>query len=300
MTRVVVMGSAGQLGTEVVKVLSRAGTYTVFPLSHAEVECIDPKSVRLALEAVQPDVVVNCVGYVRVDDCEERPEEAFCVNAYGSLYVARACAGLNAMCVYISTDYVFDGDKGEPYTEEDPPAPINVYGASKLAGEHLVRQTCARWLVVRLASLFGGAGARSKGGNFVDTVLDKARRGERLNVVGDIRMSPVYAYDAARALEQLISQRASGVVHIANRGSCTWYDFACRALELAGVSAQIQRVASSEYPSKARRPRDSSLASVKWRPADDDVLRSWPEALSAYLNHHGSAFLAPSYDGSRS
>lgn len=283
MTRVVVMGSGGQLGTEVVKVFSAAGTYTVFPLSHAEVECTDSKSVRLALETAQPDVVVNCVGYVRVDDCEERPEEAFRVNAYGSLYVAQVCAGLNAMCVYISTDYVFDGDKGAPYTEEDPPSPINIYGASKLAGEHLVRQTCARWMIVRLASLFGGVGARSKGGNFVDTVLEKARRGAELNIVGDIRMTPVYAYDAARSLQQLIRQQASGIFHIANRGSCTWYDFACRALELAGLSAQVQRVSSSEYPCRARRPRDSSLASVKWQPAGDDALRPWPEALRAYL-----------------
>lgn len=291
MTRIAVLGSAGQLGTEVVKAFSGAGTYTVSPLSHAEVECTDPESVRLALEAVHPDVVVNCVGYVRVDDCEGRPEEAFRVNACGSLYVAQACARLNATCVYISTDYVFDGDKGEPYTEGDPTCPINVYGVSKLAGEQLVRQTCARWMIVRLASLFGGAGARSKGGNFVDTVLEKARKGAKLNIVGDIRMTPVYAHDAARALEQLIGQRALGVFHIANRGSCTWYDFARRALELAGLSAQIQRVSSSDYPMKARRPRDSSLASVKWRPVGDDVLRPWPEALRAYLGekHYCSA-----------
>jgi dTDP-4-dehydrorhamnose reductase len=195
------------------------------------------------------------------------------------------------MCVYISTDYVFDGDKGASYTEEDPPCPINVYGVSKLAGEHLVRQTCARWMIVRLASLFGGTGARSKGGNFVDTVIEKARSGARLNIVGDIRMTPVYAYDAARALEQLIRQRASGVFHIANLGSCTWYDFACRALELARISAQVQCISSSDYPFKARRPRDSSLASVKWQPAGDNVLRSWPEALRAYLEekYHRSA-----------
>jgi len=266
-----------------VKVFDGGGTYTVCPLSHAEVECTDPESVRSALEAVQPDVVVDCVGYVRVDDCEGCPEEAFRVNACGSLYVAQACAGLNATCVYISTDYVFDGDKGKPYTENDPPCPINVYGASKLAGEHLVRQTCARWMIVRLASLFGGAGARSKGGNFVDNVLEKARRGMTLNIVGDIRMTPVYTRDAARALEELVRQQATGVFHIANRGSCTWYEFARRALELAGLRAQIQRVSSSDYPMKAHRPRNSSLASIKRQPVVDDVLRPWPEALGAYL-----------------
>jgi dTDP-4-dehydrorhamnose reductase len=286
MRRVAVIGSTGQLGTDVVQVLTEAGAYQVYPLSHREIECTDLVSVRQALTAVGPGVVINCAAFVRVDECETRPEEAFRVNAIGALVVARACAGLDALCVYISTDYVFDGEKGEPYTEHDPPCPINVYGTSKLAGEYLVQQACPRWLIVRVASLFGKAGARGKGGNFVETVLRKAWAGEPLKVVDDIRMSPTYTVDAARALEWLIRQGATGLFHLANAGACSWYEFAHKALDLANPNARLERLSTAAYPSQARRPKNSSLRSSRIRSPENRV-RSWDEALGDYLRAKG-------------
>jgi len=287
MMRVAIIGSTGQLGTDLSDVLVQAGSYKVFGLSHREIECTDPVSIERALKAARPDVVVNCAAFVRVDESEDRPDDAFHVNSLGALAVARACARIDALCVYISTDYVFDGDKGAPYTECDASHPINVYGASKLAGEYLVQQACPRWLVARTASLFGKAGSSGKGGNFVETILAKARAGQPLRLVNDVRMSPTYSRDGAQALEILLRQGASGLFHLANAGNCSWYEFACKALEVAGLSNRIEPISSANYPMKARRPKDSSLESTKLHPSLKECLRPWPEALKAYLEEKG-------------
>lgn len=282
MKRVAVIGATGQLGSELVRALEGAGAYDVFPLSHQEIECAEAESVRGALSEVRPEVVVNCAAFVRVDEAEDRPDEAFRVNAVGALHVARTCEDLGSKCVYASTDYVFDGEKGDPYTEEDCPRPINVYGASKLAGEHLVLQTSPGALVVRLASLYGGQGARGKGTNFVLTILDRARRGEPLRVVDEIRMSPTYAHDAAVAIVELLERRATGVYHVVNEGSCTWYEFAKAAVAVAGLNAVVEPVSRREYPTKARRPADSALSTGRLR-GTNIRMRPWKEALTAYL-----------------
>jgi dTDP-4-dehydrorhamnose reductase len=188
---------------------------------------------------------------------------------------------------------VFDGEKGEPYTEDDAPRPINVYGVSKLAGEYLVRQSCPDWLIVRVASLFGKSGARGKGGNFVETVLRKARAGETLRIVDDIRMSPTYTVDAAHAVEELIASGARGVFHAANEGSCTWYQFACKVIALAGMDARVTPIPTSEYPALARRPANSSLRGEYLDQVVGRLSRPWEEALLAYLGDKVDTKLRP-------
>jgi dTDP-4-dehydrorhamnose reductase len=277
--RIAIIGSTGQLGTDLLDVLMKTRDYEVFGLSHREIECTDPVSIENGLKTVRPDVVVNCAAFVRVDESEDRPDDAFRVNSLGALHVARVCAAMDALCVYISTDYVFDGCKGEPYTEADATRPLNVYGVSKLAGEFLVQQNCPRWLIVRMASLFGKAGSSGKGGNFVETILAKAMAGESLRLVDDIRMSPTYSSDGAQALEGLVRRGALGLFHLTNGGNCTWYEFACKTLEFVGLGNQVEPVSATSYPMKARRPKDSSLESTKL----DLSLRPWPEALKAYL-----------------
>lgn len=274
------IGATGQLGRELVRIFKQIGRCRGF--GHEDVECTDPASVAAAIVPYRPDVVVNCAAFVRVDACEDDPRRAFEVNALGALHVARACREIGARCVYISTDYVFDGGKLEPYTEEDPPNPINIYGASKLAGEHLVRQTCADALIVRAASLYGGRGARGKGSNFVLTVLHRARRGEPLRIVHDVRMSPTYTRDAAQAIAGLVAQNVSELFHVVNGGSCTWYEFASRVLTLAGLGAVAEPVPSSEYPMRARRPVNSALSTHKLYAAGIRM-PSWEDALARYL-----------------
>lgn len=287
MTRVVVIGRTGQFGSELVKLLEEVGTYSVVALGHDDIECTDLGSVREALHPSRAEIVVNCDGFVRVDACEEECLQAFAVNAVGSLNVARVSSELHALSVYVSTDYVFDGEKGGGYTENDTPRPINIYGTSKLAGELLVRQAAFESLILRMASLFGKSGSRGKGTNFVDTIVTKARESQPLIIVDDVRMSPTYAPDAAWAVEQLLRQRVKGIVHVTNTGSCTWYEFARKTLDLLDLNAPLRPVRSHEYPMKASRPRDSSLSSRHLPGLLCQPMRSWEAALEAYLVERG-------------
>jgi dTDP-4-dehydrorhamnose reductase len=282
---VAIFGSTGQLGSDIVGVLRESENFDVIALTHEDADCTDSNAVRQTLLASRPHIVINSAAFVRVDDCEDHPEDAFCVNAIGAFNIARVCAEIDALCVYISTDYVFDGTKETPYVESDPTSPINVYGASKLAGEHLTRQAAPRWLIVRVASLFGKTGARGKGGNFIETILSKAIQGEALKVIDDIRISPTYTRDAAVAIAQLLRGNVTGIVHAANSGSCSWFDFAKSALEFCNSPAQIMPVSSAAYPTRARRPRNSALANET---TAGDNLPSWNNALKSYLieRHH--------------
>ena len=281
--RVAIIGSRGQLGTDVVGTFREAG-HQVTPLSHAEIEVTDRDNVRETLRDHRPQAVVNCAAYVRVDQAEVEPEATFQVNAVGALHVARACAELIALCLYISTDYVFDGDKGEPYIEEDMPRPINVYGASKLAGGHLVRQACSQFLIVRVSSLFGRAGA---GGNFIEAILAKARAGEHLKVVDNIRISATSTSNAAPAIVRLGEKNTTGVVHVANSGLCTWYVLAEKAVELCNISATIEPVSSSATPCRASRPRNSALDGTRAAKLVGYPFPHWEEALERYLQEKG-------------
>jgi dTDP-4-dehydrorhamnose reductase len=283
MNRIAVLGSTGQLGTDLVEALQTSKLFEVLPLDHAAVECTDLDSVRTIFNKLRPQVVVNCAAFVRVDECEDRPQKAFEVNALGGFHVARSCAEIDALCVYISTDYVFDGSKSSAYTESDTPSPINVYGVSKLAGEQLVRQAARRWLIVRMASLFGKAGARGKGGNFVETIIEKAKAGESLRVINDAWMSPTYSYDAAQALVRILQSNVTGLLHLTNQGSCTWYEFSGAILDFVGLAAKIEPVTAAHFSTRARRPRDSSLESERLDALLGHRTRSWQEALKAYL-----------------
>jgi len=281
--RIAILGSTGQLGSELVDALRIDDKFETLPLAHSDCDCRKGPQITNAIRNFHPDVVINCAAYVRVDDCEEQAHDAFEVNAVGALNVARVCAQFSALCVYISTDYVFSGAKDGPYVESDATCPINVYGVSKLAGEYLVKQTASRWLVVRMASLFGKTGARGKGGNFVETVINKAKTGEALRVVNDITMSPTYARDASKALVSLLQEGTGGLFHLTNSGACTWYEFAKMILDFTAIVAAVVPISSDEFPTRARRPANSVLRSM-YSACD---LRPWQDGLRAYLKEKG-------------
>ena len=281
--RVGVIGASGQLGSALCSALEEAQLECV-RFEHGELEVSSPESVWRALRTARPNVVVNTAAFHHVDACEEDPARAFEVNALGALYVAQVCREIGVRCVYVSTDYVFDGAKPGPYSEEDAPNPINVYGASKLAGEHLVLQTCPDALVVRLASLYGGRGARGKHGNFVLSILERARRGEVLRVVRDVRMSPTYAADAARAIVNLVEDGATGRFHVVDEGACSWWEFARAIVALAGLNATVLPVSLEEYHlTKARRPVNSALSIAKLQSVSIRM-PPWQEALTEYID----------------
>jgi len=283
-SRVAVIGANGQLGSDLVRVLAQR--YEVVGFTHAGLEVSDPASVEAALGGQPWFAIINTAAFHKVELCEAEPERSFQVNALGALHTAKAAQKSGARYVYISTDYVFDGSKGAPYLESDPPSPLNVYGASKVAGEHLSRLASERWLVLRIASVFGRAGASGKGGNFIETILQKARAGQPLRVVDDQFMSPSYTLDVARLLLDLLEKDAQGMVHAANAGVCSWFELAREALRRCGLEAAIEPIPSSSLASPVRRPAFSALKSERlsrW----GLQMRPWQEALEAYLKEKG-------------
>jgi len=294
--RVALLGATGQLGHDIARVAERKDI-ELLPLGHEQVEITNLENVQEALAKFKPSTVINSAAFHQVDRCEENPAEALRVNGLGAFNVARATNALEATCVYVSTDYVFSGEKPPPkegqidahnsYTENDRPGPVNVYGASKLAGEHLTRVAQPNALIVRVASLFGVAGARGKGGNFIEAILKKAKTDEQLQVVNDQFMTPTYTMDAADAILRLAETKTSGVVHVTNSGACTWYTFASKAIELTSIRASVKPIQSSLYPSKAKRPPNSALNNSLSTTFIGGPLRRWEDALQEYLNEKG-------------
>lgn len=211
----------------------------------------------------------------------------FQVNAIGALNVARIANEIDSINVYISTDYVFDGTKGKPYTEEDTPNPINVYGVSKYAGEIFTRNYSPKHYVIRVSSLFGVAGASGKGGNFVETMIRLAKERKEINVVNDIVMSPTYTKDATVAIKKILEKSLPyGVYHVTNDVFCTWYEFAKAIFEIIGIEANLNPITSNEFPTTAMRPKFSAL-SIKKLKTFGIIMRPWREALKEYLQEKG-------------
>lgn len=280
MPRFIVLGAGGQLGSELVGILPQEET---IGLTHEQLDITDLNKVQQALTEFRPKVVFNCAGFVRVDDAEERVEEAWKVNAFAVLFLAKICAELGATLVHISTDYVFDGRKKAPYTELDVPNPLSVYGVTKLAGEFFVRAYCPHHFVIRTAGLYGRKGSKAKGGSFVDRILQKAKAGEPLRVVTDQVTSPTYAVDLASHLVKLAETEKFGLYHIANRGYCSWHEFASTIVQLAGLDTPVEPITSHQISLKAKRPAFSALVSVRLLSAGLPPLRHWREALTEFM-----------------
>jgi dTDP-4-dehydrorhamnose reductase len=278
--RLLVFGGWGQLGTDLANVAG--DSHTLVRPRHAEVDITDAHAVGACVAEVRPDAVVNMAAFHKVDRCQEEPETTFAVNAVGALNVARAAQGVGARVMYVSTDYVFDGSVREGYREQDPVGPVNVYGVSKVAGEAAVFEESPDAIVVRGSGLFGHAGSAGKGGNFVDTMLAKGRRGEAISVVDDTLFSPTATYDmAGRMLGLLELEAPSGIYHAANSGTCSWYELARTALELAGIPADLSPRPTGETP--VRRPQYSVLLDTKASMVGLPESRPWQDALRWYL-----------------
>ena len=286
--RYVVIGATGQLGTDLVRTFDGSGQLT--PLSTRDVDIRDAAATRSILEALRPTWVLNTAAYNLVDRAEEDGRSAFALNAEAVGSLADICQRIGARLVHFSTDYVFDGAKRTPYLETDPPRPLSVYGESKLAGELLALERCERAVVFRVCGLFGLAGSLGKGkGNFVETMLRLAREGRPLRVVSDQVLCPSYTLDLARKVWAVLPKAAQPVYHLTNAGQTSWYDFARRSLELAGVTADLTAVTAAEYGAKARRPPYSVLAHANLAALGEDDLRPWGEALVAYVAERSSS-----------
>jgi dTDP-4-dehydrorhamnose reductase len=277
--KIAVIGSTGQLGTDMVKLLGIE--HDIIGLTHEDIEVADYESC-LILKKHKPDVVINTAAFHKTDMCEEEPLEAFSVNSLGARNVALISKEIGASCVYISTDYVFDGLTKEPYTEDDIPVPVNTYGISKLAAEFFTLRNPKHY-ILRVACVFGIAGARNKGGNFVETMISKEKNNENINVVDDMWMSPTYTVDAASVLKGILESKLPfGVYHATNKGYCSWYQFAKEIFQIVGLTPVLKPVKTDPHYGKAKRPPFSALKSIKL-PKYNLEQREWKEALRAYL-----------------
>lgn len=274
---ILITGAEGLLGRQVVQWLS--ARHQVVAASRREVNITDADAVNRYIDGCRPDLIINCAALSNVDACEGDPDAAYAANAHGPRHLARAARRIGAELVHISTDYVFDGQKRTPYTIEDEPRPINVYGESKLAGERFVREACEQHYVIRVARLFGPGGR-----NFASTALQRAKQHGQLVAIVDEIGSPTYVVDLAQRLEMIVRRGHYGTYHVTNQGACSWADFAAHVIacgRLSGVT--IQQVRSADLHRPARRPAYTEMRCLLSERLGFEPLRPWQQAYSEFI-----------------
>lgn len=275
--KVLVTGVKGQLGYDVVNELEKRGMEAV-GVDIEEMDITDAESVASIIRQAAPDAVIHCAAYTAVDAAEEQEEICRRVNADGTRNIAKVCRELDIKMIYISTDYVFDGQGTRPWEPEDTRKPLNVYGQTKYEGELAVQELLEKYFIVRIAWVFG-----VNGKNFIKTMLRLAETNKRLTVVDDQYGSPTYTYDLARLLVDMVLTEKYGVYHATNEGICTWYEFACEIFKQAGIDMEVVPVTAAEYQAKAKRPENSRMSKDKLTDNGFDRLPPWQDALKRYL-----------------
>lgn len=284
--KIMIFGANGQLGGDIVQILKKQyPQHLLIPITHADLDVTDTDGLRQIITKNEPAVVINTTAYHKVDEVEQNPEKAFAVNALAPWRMAQICRAVGAALMFISTDYVFGRHKDRriPYSENDLPGPINVYGASKMAGEALVQGTWDKHYIVRTSGLYGVRGASGKGGNFVELMLRLAQEGKDIRVVNDQHTTPTYTPDLAFELINLLESGKYGLYHVSNSGECTWYEFASKIFELSGLKPSLTPTTSLEFKTTAARPAYSVLSKEHLAAAGLPPMRSWQDALAEYL-----------------
>lgn len=285
----VVLGANGQLGRDLCPRLpGEVVPLTREQLDLCRLDAMEPAlltRVRQVLELLAPDVVINCAAYNFVDRAEKEIDIARSINSTAVAALVKCCAELGSQLVHFSSDYVFgrDEERNSPYREEDRTGPVNEYGKSKLMGEYPFDAFPVRHFLIRTCGLYGVWGSGGKGGNFVETMLRLAKEGKPIRVVNDQTCTPSYTVDVAEATVALMQTGKYGLYHITNSGSCTWLEFAQAIFELAGVKADLTPISSKQYGAAAMRPRYSVLDTGKYHALGLPPIRSWQDALKAYL-----------------
>lgn len=280
--RILITGGQGQLARELAGVLNAEG-HVVVSLSRDALDITVNSHLASALDHWLPDVVINTAAFHQVDRCESDPEQSFLTNAAAPQRLASSCSERGALLVHFSTDYVFDGNQRTPYQEDDPVAPLNIYGSSKAAGEMAIRATTENHLLLRTTGLYGHSGLGSQRGNFVATMLRLAHEETTIEVVNDQILTPSYVKDVAHAVAGLLRSGARGTFHVTNSGSCSWYEFAREVFRLSDLRPDLRAVTQNERPAIARRPAYSVLDHTALRRARVRELPEWRDALANYL-----------------
>lgn len=288
-SRVVVLGARGQLGTDLMRTFADKPGVEAHGLTRADLELTARDRVGTVLDQLRPTVVINTTAFHHVDEVEEQAARAFAVNAVAQQTLAEWCAARDCALVYLSTDYVFglDDARQRPYTEDDPTGPVNAYGVSKVAGEQFTRHLAPRHFVVRVSGLHGVAGSAGKGGNFVELMLRLGRERGEVNVVDDQVLTPTYTRDLGENLAALIATDAYGLYHMTAEGQCSWWEFASAIFAEAGLAVRCNPVASSSFPTRARRPGYAVLENAALKQGGLNRMHDWRQNLVAYLIEKG-------------
>lgn len=279
--KVMVTGSNGMLGTDLCEILRSYG-YDVIPVTQNDFDITDLEHTLKVIKQNNPQIVIHPAAYTNVDACEENVDLAYKINSIGARNVAVACKEIDAAMVYVSTDYVFDGQGNQPYKELDITAPQSIYGKSKLAGENYVRDILSKYYIVRTAWLYG-----KNGKNFVTTMIELSKKMYQLKVVNDQNGCPTYTKDLSTAIAQLIKKPAYGIYHLSNSEPTTWYDFTEEIFRQCGIETLVHPCTTDEFPRPAKRPAYSVLDNCSWRLEGFTPLRPWKEALADYLEEIG-------------
>ncbi len=278
--KVFVTGVKGQLGHDVAEELEKRG-HTAIGVDIGELDITDGAKVNQVITEAAPDAVIHCAAYTAVDAAEDHVELCRRVNAEGTRNIASICGKLGCRLMYISTDYVFNGQGTRPWEPDDQREPLNVYGQTKYEGE-LAVESLEKFFIVRTAWVFG-----INGKNFIKTLLNLGRTRDTITVVEDQIGSPTYTLDLARLLADMIETEKYGRYHATNEGFCSWYEFACEIFRQAGMKIHVEPVSSSQYPAKAKRPMNSRMDKSKLDRMGFERMPSWQEALERYLNKLG-------------
>lgn len=278
--KVLVTGAKGQLGYDVINELTKRGHIAV-GVDIDEMDITDPVSVERVITETAPDGVIHCAAYTAVDAAEDNVDLCRRVNAEGTVNIAKMCKALDCKLMYISTDYVFNGQGERPWEPDDEREPLNVYGQTKYEGE-LAVEKLAKYFIVRIAWVFG-----INGKNFIKTMLNLGRTRDTLTVVDDQVGSPTYTYDLARLLVDMIETEQYGRYHATNEGLCSWYEFACEIFKKAGLDVTVIPVSSDQYPAKAKRPMNSRMSKDKLDEKGFVRMPAWQDALERYLEAIG-------------
>jgi dTDP-4-dehydrorhamnose reductase len=285
--RVLITGGGGQLASDLERQLGDGSEPAA--RSHAELDVTDTEALSRAFEELRPKLLINCAAFHNVEVCEREEAQAFAVNVQAVKRMGELCAEYGTRLVHLSTNYVFDGRRDEPYGEQDQPAPRSVYAITKLAGEHAALAYAPEALVVRTAGLYGLHGSASKGGNFVTRMIARGREQGSLSVVADQLLSPTYTGDLAAAVLEAVDAGAAGVIHLTAGGACSWHEFTEAIMAIAGMDVPVEPSATTIPPGGADRPLNGVLA----RPRADALgltpLRGWREGLEHYMSLAGLA-----------
>ncbi len=283
-----VTGIKGQLGYDVCRELKSRGYQDVCGIDIDDLDITDEKAVSRFVREYHPDVVMHNAAFTAVDRAEAEPGLCRAVNAFGTKYLAEAARECDAKFVYISTDYVFDGEKEGLYSPEDRRCPLSVYGATKSEGEDAVRAATEKHFIVRISWVFG-----VNGKNFVKTMLNASEKRSEFNVVCDQVGSPTYTADLAKLLVDMTQTEQYGTYHASNEGICSWYEFACEIFRLAGKNVKVNPVTTEEYlklaSQQAKRPKNSRFDKSKLTERGFSLLPDWKDALQRYIReiYHG-------------